>query len=67
MQDADDRVDTVSIHGQPRMLALGDDGLDLLGRQVQIDADDFIVRRHDVIDRDLLEVQNAQEHLAVAR
>ena len=67
MQDAHHLVDRVAVHRQARVLALGDDAFDFLFVIFEVDADDLVVRDHHVVHRDLLEVENADEHLAVAR
>ena len=33
---------------------------------VKVNADDFVVWNHDIVDRHLFEIENADQHLAVA-
>jgi hypothetical protein len=66
MQDADDFIDIVPIHGQSCVLALVDDSFDLVLLVIEIDADDFIMRHHDIVDRDFFEIENADKHLPIA-
>ena len=63
MQDADDLIDVVLKDRQAGVLAVADDAFDLCEIIVQIDADYFIVRNHDVVDRDFLEVEDTEQHL----
>ena len=66
VQHTDDMVDVVAVDRQPRMIAGRDDLADLRIFIVEVNADDFVVRDHDVINRHLFEIENADQHLAVA-
>ena len=66
MQNADDLVDIVAVHGQSGVFTFLDDAFDVTDVIVQIDANDLIVRHHYVIDRDLLEIENADQHPTVS-
>ena len=66
MQDADDVVDVVLVDGQAGVLAVADDYLDLGNVVREIDADDLVVRHHDVVDGHFLQVEDAEQHLLVA-
>ncbi|MDT4856737.1 hypothetical protein FQZ97_911390 [compost metagenome] len=68
VHDAFDLVDVVAKHRQARVGGGGeqvDDGFDIV---FQIDAGDFVARDHDVVDRDVFQVEDAEQHvLAVLR
>ncbi len=66
MQDSHDLVDAIAIHGQPRMFAAADDRGDICIVFIEIDADDLVVRHHDIVDSDLFQIEDAQQHATVA-
>jgi hypothetical protein len=49
------------------MLADVDEALDLFRVIVEVNADNLVMRHHDVINRDLFEIEDAEQHLPVAR
>ena len=66
MQNAQHLIDIVAIDGQASVLTRRNRPPDRLIIVVEIDAYDFIVRHHDVIDRHFLEIQDAEQHRAIA-
>ena len=66
MQDPLDLVDVAAVQGDARVLGMHD-LLEYLGRWIiEVDRVDLLARDHDVVHRDLLEIQDAHEHLPVA-
>ena len=65
VQDADHVVDVVTVHGKARVHALVDDVLDRFRVVIEVDSDDLVVWNHDIVDRDLLQIQDAEQHLPV--
>src|SRR5512139_3749384 len=66
VQDADQRLEVALVDGDasvPAVTQLLDDVVPVVG---QVDAVDLLPRHHDVVDRDLLEVEDAHEHALVA-
>ena len=58
-----DLVDIAAIHrqaGMRRAAQVTDDGLQII---VEVDAGHFVARDHDVIDRDPLQIEDAQQHV----
>ena len=47
-------------------MALGNDSFNIDRLVVEINADDLVMRHHDVVNRNFLEVENADQHLLVA-
>ncbi len=66
VQKADDAINFALIYGQSGVLALAQLLHDPVPIVIDVDADDFIPRDHDVFDRGILEIQNADQHLLVA-
>ena len=66
MQYADHLINIVPVHRQACVFALLDDLLDGLVVFVEVDAEDFVVRHHDVVNRHFLEIEDADQHLPVA-
>ena len=66
VQKADDAVDFALIHRQARVLTLPQLLQDPVPIIIDVDADDFVSRHHDVLDGGILQIQNADEHLLVA-
>ncbi len=66
MQDADDVVDVTLVDRHPRVLTGADMAEDDVEIIVQVDAEDLLTRHHDVIDGDVLEIENRQQHALVA-
>ena len=58
MQHADDVVDIALVNRQAGVLAAADLFEDAFQAVVQVDADDFVARHHDVIDRDIFQVED---------
>ncbi len=65
MQHSHNLIDMLTVNGQSGVFAPGDEVLNLPDVVIQVDADDLVVRHHDVIDRDLFQVEDAQQHLPV--
>ena len=63
VQHAADVVDVVAIDGQPCVTTVLDEMQSRLMAVVEIDADDFVVGHHHVVDGHVLQLQDAQEHL----
>ena len=68
VQNADQVVELAVVHRQARVrcLAQRDRGCPPSSWRVSM-AGDLLARNHDVIDHDALEIENRQQHLAVAR
>src|SRR5690554_1310264 len=66
MQHADDVVDVTLVDWQAGVLAGTDLFENAFQAVVQVDADDFVARHHDVIDRDIFQVEDRQQHGLVA-
>ena len=62
----DDVVDVAFVHRHPGVLAGADLGEDRLEVVVEIDAGDLLTRHHDVVDGDILQIEDRQQHRLVA-
>ncbi len=65
VEDAHGIVDVAPVDGQTRVLAAAYQPQDLVDGVVQVDADDFVARHHDVVHGDLFQIENAQQHVLV--
>ena len=63
---AEDVVEAVPEHRQPRVLGAGELLHDVVPVVVEVDTDHLVARHHDVLDRDRLEVEHAEQHPPVA-
>src|SRR3569623_3618421 len=59
-------IDAVAVERQTGVLAGGEQPEDVVQIAVEVDADDFTARHHDVVDRNVLEVEDAEQHTLVA-
>ncbi len=67
VQHADNIVDVVAPYGEAGVRGGLQATQDLVVAVVEVDAVDVIARHHHIIDRDLLQIENVQQHAAVAR
>ena len=63
MHHAFDLVDVVAIHRQAGVVGGAQLGGDLFEAVVEVDADHLVARDHDVVDRDVVQVKDAQQHV----
>ena len=65
VDDADNLIQVVPVQGKAGMGTLADVIQDLGQVIVDIDPDDFVTRHHDVLHRDLFQVEDAVQHFQV--
>ena len=66
VQDADQRLELAVVHRDARVPALADLFDDVVPVVLEVDAVDLAARHHDVVDRDLFQVEDAHQHALVA-
>ena len=66
MQYANDLVDIVPENGQATVITRVDNCRNFFRFVIQVNADDFVMRNHDVIHGDPFEVEYADEHAPIA-
>jgi len=67
VQNANHLIYVVAINRQAGVLACRNRGFYCGIVIIEINTNYFVVRHHDIIDRDFFQVENAKQHLSVAR
>ena len=65
VHDADDVVELVLVRGQPRVIRRRELLLEMRRLRIEVEGMDLVARRHHVIDRDRLDVEQVGEHRPV--
>jgi hypothetical protein len=67
VDDADEVVEFAVVQRQPRVWCLAQLVEDVFPVVLDVDRGDLLPRHHDVVHRDVLEIEDGQQHLAVTR